>query len=136
MGLRIIHDRAHWQLVLDQEEYISHVLSQFGYHNVILVSIDADFNIVLSIGTTQNDVVDDKFPYRDIVGELQFASIGTHLDITYVVSMATKFSFAPKTIHFNVIHKIWNTWKPLQALVVSLEMQLLTFWQHIMMLIM
>lgn len=40
------------------------------------------------------------------MGELQFANIGTHLDITYVVSMATKFSSTPKKIHFNVIHKI------------------------------
>jgi len=43
------------------------------------------------------------------LGKLKFASIGTHLDITYVVSMVAKFSFTSKKIHYNVIHKISNT---------------------------
>ncbi len=70
MGLHITHDHAHQRFVLDQEQYILHVLSQFGYHNVILILVPTYYNINLNIGTTQNDAVDDKFPYKKIVGKL------------------------------------------------------------------
>lgn len=76
------------------------------YHNAALVSILVDCNTILNIGTTQNDAIDDKFPYRKVMSKLQFASIGIHPDITYVVSMATKFSSTFKKIQYNVIHKI------------------------------
>jgi hypothetical protein len=46
-------------------------------------------------------------PYREAVGSLMYASLGTRPDITYTVSILSKFTDNPGLVHWNTVKCIF-----------------------------
>jgi hypothetical protein len=55
------------------------------YDDILPVSTPADPHSVLGIGSFLDEAPNFLFPCKQIVGSLQFAMIGTRLDISYAV---------------------------------------------------
>jgi hypothetical protein len=49
------------------------------------------------------------YNHNHMVGMDKISSSDIHLDITYVISMAIKFSSAPNKIHYNAVCKIFES---------------------------
>ncbi|CDO70350.1 hypothetical protein BN946_scf184755.g4 [Trametes cinnabarina] len=47
-------------------------------------------------------------PYREAVGSLMYASLGTRPDITYAVSILSRFSDNPGRAHWNAVRRVFR----------------------------
>ncbi len=52
--------------------------------------------------------IEPKFPYREMVGSLVYASNGTRFDITAAVSIVSRFANNPKKIHCDMVRRIYQ----------------------------
>ena len=48
------------------------------------------------------------FPYREMVGSLMYAMVGTRFDLTYAVSIVSQFLHCPKKIHCDLVRHIYQ----------------------------
>lgn len=107
VGLHITRDRDQRLIHLDQRRYLERVLQRFNHENCNPVVVPADPNSATELvitSPTATDVV--TWPYRECIGCLQFASIGTRMDISYAVSNAAKFSSRPNATHVSAVKRI------------------------------
>ena len=69
-----------------------------------------DPNIKLS--ASQSPQTPDEFaamknkPYREAVGTLMYASLGTRPDIAYAVGILSKFNEKPGLVHWNALKRV------------------------------
>jgi hypothetical protein len=75
------------------------LLLQYGFQDSAPHGVPADPCSFLDHTLVADQPIDTLFPYRNVVGSCQFASNGTHLDITYAIGQVSKFLQQPKTLH-------------------------------------
>ena len=109
VGLHITRDRDQHFIHLDQRRYLERVLKRFGHEFYNPVAVPTDPNsvaqLILGEASATTEPVEN-YPYRECVGCLQWASIGTRFDITYAVSNAARFSSCPKSPHVGAVKRI------------------------------
>ena len=52
--------------------------------------------------------IEPNFPYRQMVGSLMYAMVGTRFDICYAVSIVSQFLHEPKKIHCDMVRHIYQ----------------------------
>lgn len=93
LGIEIIRNRE--SIILSQTGYINEILHKFNMSSCKPVSTP------LVPGSKFNDNAEEaenaeKFPYRELIGSLMYAAIGTRPDIAHAISVLGQFSHNPK----------------------------------------
>ena len=94
VDLRIIWNRACLIMHIDP--------SWYGFENIAPVVVLANPYSFFDHEFVAKNPIDNFFSCRNVVGSFQFASNGTHIDVTYATSHVSKFLQAPKAPHVNV----------------------------------
>ena len=106
--------------VLDQSQYIKQKLQEFRKYfgqGGVSTPLPLDYTRLLVSAASENedkqntndedDTVDEKeFPYRQIVGSLMYAMLGTRPDLAAAVSLASKYLSNPKRAHIKLVQHI------------------------------
>jgi hypothetical protein len=90
LRIEVIRDRPRRTLRLSQKAYIEKVLQDHGF------------------GSYQNHQADQIFrrKYQSIVGSLIYAMLGTRPDLTFAVSVVSRFSSNPDKTHMKAVERI------------------------------
>jgi hypothetical protein len=87
------------------------MLSRYGFESIKPVTMPMDpsmhFSTSQSPKTTQEFAEMKDKPYREAVGSLMYASLGTRPDITYAVSVLSKFADNPGLVHWNAAKRVF-----------------------------
>lgn len=112
LGIRITRDLENRTLALSQHAYIDSILARFNFTDLKPVSIPLDLNVPLSKGQCPTTLADiarmKKIPYREAIGSLMYAAVGTRPDIAFAVSTLAQFSDNPGHAHWEATKCIFR----------------------------
>ena len=95
LGLQIDYKKV--GLFVHQHKYITDLLNKFHMTECKVATTPIATTPTLS--TTNDDLLSDPTPYRNLVGALQYATF-THPDIAFAVNSVCQFMHKPSTVHF------------------------------------
>ena len=108
VGLHITRNRHMRSLFLDQTQYIDCLFKRYGYTNLHPVQVPADPNLKLHINIDHDKTEDQEtnFPYKQLLGSVAFAALGTRPDIAYAVSSCARFNHCFTRSHYTALKKV------------------------------
>lgn len=111
LGMRVTRDRAKKTITLDQGLYIKKMITKFNLDNAKPVKVPGDRNLrLVQPQDNQQDKPQEHHEqspsYREIVGSLLYASIGTRPDIAHAVHEISKFNNNPSPIHYKAALRV------------------------------
>ncbi|UYV81527.1 hypothetical protein LAZ67_20001435, partial [Cordylochernes scorpioides] len=111
VGLQIEQSEDRASIFIHQSSYIDKILSKFNMADCIPASVPMDPSVILTkqdCPTPEQKEKMPKFPFREAVGSLMFASCVSRPDITYAVSQVSKFLEYPGTAHCTTVKNIFR----------------------------
>ena len=112
LGLEIKRNRELRTISLCQRSYIDSIISRYGFEDAKPLSIPMSPNSTLSRNdcptTTSNIGKMAGRPYREAVGSLMYAAVGTRPDIAYAVGQVARFSDNPGQPHWEAVKRIFQ----------------------------
>jgi hypothetical protein len=112
LGIEIHRDREKRTIAFSQKAYIDAIIEKYGFANTKTLSVPADPHIQLTkdqLPQTSEDILAmSKKPYAEAVGSLNYASIATRPDITFIVGRVAEFNSNPGMAHWNVVKCIFQ----------------------------
>ncbi|PSS32217.1 hypothetical protein PHLCEN_2v2016 [Hermanssonia centrifuga] len=111
LGMHITRDREKRTISFSQSAYINRILTRYRFDEIRTVTTPMDPNVALSkeqcaTSERQQEEMKNK-PYREALGALMYASVGTRPDITYTVSTLAKFSQNPGPTHWTALKRVF-----------------------------
>ena len=108
IGLEIHRNRAMRTLHISQKYYINKIVSKFKLDEAKGLSTPADSNLKLCRDGTLDgeDHETVNVPYRQLIGSLMYAMLGSRPDIAYSTSFLASFSENPKATHWTAAKRI------------------------------
>ena len=109
LGIKVERDLANKTIALSQQAYIEVIITRFNFNNLKPCSIPMDPSAPLS--KSQSPVkLDDiakmrNVPYREAVGSLMYAAMGTRPDITFTMSTVAQYSDNLGWKHWEAVKK-------------------------------
>ena len=103
LGIRILCNKSKKCLQIDQSGYVKDVLNCFGmvdtnpYNTPLLAGVD-----VYLIKNTEEASNEEIKHYQSLIGSLLYVQIGTHLDISFVVSHLAQYAANPSPQHLRL----------------------------------
>jgi len=95
LGIKIERDLENHTTSLSQHAYIESILVYFNFDDVKPLSMPIDPNIPLTKAQSPSTLAEiakmRNVPYREAVGSLMYASMGTRLDVTFATSTVAQF---------------------------------------------
>ena len=95
LGIQVTRDREKRTITLCQQSYIDSILARFNFSDAKPLAIPMDPNISFSkdqCPTTADEIARmRRIPYREAIGSLMYASVGTRPDISFAVSTLSQF---------------------------------------------
>ena len=107
LGMKVIQNFVNSSIWIGQPSYIKNVLNKFGMDNSKPNKIPASPSAKLTAVLNDSEPVDQKL-YQSAVGSLLYLSIATRPDITYAVSVVSRFSSSPKQCHWSAVKTIFR----------------------------
>ncbi|UYV79712.1 hypothetical protein LAZ67_18000381 [Cordylochernes scorpioides] len=117
VGLQIEQSEDRASIFIHQSSYIDKILSKFNMADCIPASVPMDPSVILTkqdCPTPEQKEKMPKFPFREAVGSLMFASCVSRPDITYAVSQVSKFLEYPGPAHCTTVKNIFRYLKGTQ----------------------
>jgi hypothetical protein len=112
LGIKIDRDPENRTTSLSQHAYIDSIIARFNFEDAKPVSMPMDPNVSLSKGQSPSKLADvakmRNVPYREAVGSLMYASMGTRPDITFAVSTVAQFLDNPGIAHWEAVKRIFQ----------------------------
>ena len=112
LGFEVKRNREKRTISLSQTAYIRATLVKYGFENIKPYATPMDTNLKLSTNDAPQTVQDFAYmrdkPYRKAVGSLQYASVGTRLDITNVCSTLSCYLEKPGPVHWNAVKHVFG----------------------------
>ncbi|PIL23016.1 hypothetical protein GSI_14323 [Ganoderma sinense ZZ0214-1] len=112
LGFAVIRDRSARTLSLSQTAYIDAIIRRFGLDDAKPLSTPMDPHVQLSAEQSPKTMAEvagmRNVPYREAVGSLQYASLGTRPDITYAVSVLSRFLENPGRAHWEACKRVFR----------------------------
>lgn len=112
LGIKVKRDRINQTISLSQPTYIRTIVEKYFGTDLKPLSMPMDPHANLtnsqSPQTPQEAAVMRDKPYREAVGSLMYASLGTRPDIAYAVSIVSRFSDNPGIAHWNAVKRIYQ----------------------------
>ena len=104
LGLKMDHDHQSRMIRLSQEAYIERILVQFGMENATTVTTLLN-DSKLQANAEEANVSRQKF-YLSIVGSLMWISQSLRPDISFAVSLLSRFGVNPTEVHLRVSKRV------------------------------
>lgn len=109
LGLRFNSNKS--GISIDQNLYIKQKLEKFssfiGQPDLkCSAPLPANVASIIEEAATSTEI-EPNFPYRQMVGSLMYAMVGTRFDICYAVSVVSQFLQAPKKVHCDLVRHIY-----------------------------
>ena len=97
-----------YSIILDQTQYIKQKLEEFEeFIGTGGISTPLPINYQKLLQIAENEEIDKtNFPYRNIVGSLMYAMLGTRPDLATAVSVVSKYLDKPKPTHVKLVQHI------------------------------
>jgi hypothetical protein len=112
LGIKISRDLANKTLSLSQHAYIDAIISRFNFDDMKPSSIPIDPAVPLSKSQSPSKLEDiakmRNIPYREAVGSLMYAAMGTRPDIAFATSTVAQFSENPGWVHWEAVKRIFK----------------------------
>lgn len=110
LGIEVRRDRDRRTISLSQRAYIDSILRRFSFEELKPASSPMEPHTQLTSSQApatahEVSIVRDA-PYQEAVGALMYASIATRPDITFAVSVVSRFSANPGVPHWNAVKRI------------------------------
>ena len=110
LGIRIYRDRSRRLIGLSQSTYIDKVLHHFGMQDAKRGFVPMSHRISISCDNSPK-ILDEKdrmskIPYASAIGSIMYAMICTRPDVSYALSMTSRFQSNPGEGHWTVVKNI------------------------------
>lgn len=103
VGIEVIRDRSQRKMMLRQSAYIKKVLDRFRMMECNPVSTPLDLHTQLVAAS--KDVEAARVPYREAVGSLMYAAVGTRPDLAFPVQALSQYCECPTDEHWGAIKR-------------------------------
>jgi hypothetical protein len=108
LGCHFTKGESSWSI--DQNLYVKQKLAEF--ESVIgtgmrSTSLPSNYDKLLEEAEESTEY-EENFPYRNMVGSLMYAMVGTRLDIAFAVSIVSRHLSNPKRIHCDMVRHIFQ----------------------------
>ena len=112
LGIKISRDLANRTLSLSQHAYIEAIITRFNFNDLKPLATPIDPSVPLSKSQSPSKLTDiakmKNVPYREAVGSLMYAAMGTRPDIAFATSTVAQFSDNPGWIHWEAVKRIYR----------------------------
>jgi hypothetical protein len=112
LGIEVTRDRNSHTLHLSQKAYIEDIIRCFNFDDLRSISTPMDPNVILSASqspSTPEEVAAMRhIPFREAIGSLMYASLGTRPDITFAVSRLSKYLQNPGQAHWDAAKRVFR----------------------------
>ena len=123
LGIKITRDLINKTLSLSQHAYIDAIITRFNFDDLKPSSIPIDPSAPLSKSQSPSKIEDinkmKNVPYREAVGSLMYAAMGTRPDIAFATSTVAQFSDNPGWAHWEAVKRIYRYLKGTKDLVLT-----------------
>ena len=110
LGIRVKRDRISRTITLSQAAYIDSVVKRFNLTDASPLRTPLDLNAQLSKEQSPSTPVQkedmEKVPYREAIGSLMYAAIGTRPDITFAVTALSQYLQDPGRAHWEQAKRV------------------------------
>ena len=111
LGIKIERDDEEGTMALSQTTYIDSILARFNFDEAKPTAIPIDPNRPLLKSQCPTKLADiakmKNIPYREAVGSLLYAAMGTRPDIAFATSTVAQFMDNPGHEHWEAVKKIF-----------------------------
>ena len=112
LGIEIVRNRDARTISMSQRSYINSIIHCFGLEDLKPLSLPMDPNSRLSVmqspSTGAQYVAMQNIPYREAMGAMMYAMLGTRPDILYAVTTLSKFSSNPGLAHWEAVKRVYR----------------------------
>ena len=110
LGIRIYRDRSRRLIGLSQSTYIDKVLHRFGMQEAKRGYVPMSHGILISKENSPKSLDDkdrmSKVPYASAIGSIMYAMICTRPDVSYALSMTSRYQSNPGEGHWTAVKNI------------------------------
>lgn len=106
LGISIQRDRMKRRISLNQRAYLEKILREFGMSDCKPVNTPVLPTGLEPAPTDYKAPEDTRHQYARMVGSLMYAMLGTRPDITYAVSLCSRFMANPTIAHFTAAKRV------------------------------
>ena len=104
VGMEIERERSTKTIRVNQQGYIKRVLSRFGMEDAKDVVTPMDPAVKLN--GIEDDSSEDRFPYREAIGCLNYIATISRLDIAFAVNTLARHSNKPRNVHWQAAKRV------------------------------
>lgn len=112
LGIEVKRDREGGRLMLSQRAYIDASLCRFGFEDLKPITTPMDPSVRLTSDQSPKSTTEiarmSKLPYKEAVGTLMYAALGTRPDIAYAIQVLSKFSKNPGEAHWDAVKRVFH----------------------------
>lgn len=112
LGVKVTRDMQARTIALSQHAYVDSIVTRFNFDDLKPSAIPIDPAVPLRKSqspTTLADIAKMKnVPYREAVGSLMYAAMGTRPDIAFATSTVAQFLENPGWIHWEAVKRIFR----------------------------
>jgi hypothetical protein len=120
LGIKITRDLPNHTISLSQHTYIDSIITRYNFNDLKPLSIPIDPSLPLLKSQSPTKLVDiarmRNVPYREAVGSLMYAAMGTRPDIAFAVSTVAQFSDNPGWNHWEAVKRVFRYLRGTQKL--------------------
>jgi transposase InsO family protein len=112
LGIKITRDLVNRTLSLSQHAYIEAIITRFNFNDLKPSAMPIDPSAPLSKSQSPTKLEDinkmRNVPYREAIGSLMYAAMGTRPDIAFATSTVAQFSDNPGWAHWEAVKRIFR----------------------------
>lgn len=98
LGINIVRNREKGTILLSQKDYIKRLLCRFGMSDCKGISTPMQLNE--KFNKCDNNVSDNNYNFRELIGSLMYLSVCTRPDITYACNILSQFNNCYERAHW------------------------------------
>ena len=110
LGVEFVRDRATRTIALSQRRYVEDVLERFGMQDCKPIGTPLDANCkLLKLSQEEFEQCEDEMqgvPYKEAVGSLMYAMVGTRPDLAFAVSVVCQHMSKPGPMHWAAVKRV------------------------------
>jgi hypothetical protein len=112
LGIEIKRDRERRTIHLSQRAYIDSIIRRYNLDNLKPASTPMQQGLILTMAHTPKTTAEwaqmRDTPYREAVGSLMYAALGTRPDIAFAVQSVSRYSTKFGPSHWNAVKRIFQ----------------------------
>ena len=112
LGIKISRDLVNKTVSLSQLSYIEAIITRFNFDDLKPCAVPIDPSAPLSKSQSPTKLEDiakmKNVPYREAVGSLMYAAMGTRPDIAFATSTVAQYSENPGWAHWEAVKRIFR----------------------------